>query len=127
MNGFVEFAGTVVPVLLPDPIAEFALGFRDRVGIMVQHHVHIGFGSHLVDKQVVIATGYVVDTGETFGAEEQFTFIGKISAYAHVWHARQGKRHVLQGRMKGFETDDFIEDAGLFAVSAITEHDLYAI
>jgi hypothetical protein len=76
MNRFIELARAVMPVLLPYPIAKFALGLRQSVSVWVQHYAHIGFGGYLVNEEVVITAGHVVDTGKSFGAEEQFAFIG---------------------------------------------------
>ncbi len=105
MNRFVEFAGAVVAVLLADPVAKLAFGFRQGECILIEHHIHIVFGSYLVNEQVIVTTGYVVDAGKTFLAEEQFAFVRQVSTHTHIWHTRKAHTTCIAGQNGMFQSE----------------------
>ena len=109
MLGLIVFSGGIVTCFLAKPTRPSGFRNRTRNGIGVDHHAGILFGGHLIDEKIIVAAGNVVDRRESPIAQEQSFFVRQISAYTHVGDTGQGVREILQGGVKRFESDQFIE------------------
>jgi len=127
MQGLVIFRGAVVTGLLSEPFTEGLFRFRQGEGIGIDYDGGIELVGYLIDEQVVVAAGQMIDGGEAFVPEKNIFFIGEVSADAHIRDACQGVGEVLQRCVKGIEADDLVEEAGVFLVGAITQHYFDAI